>query len=157
MHRHASFAQPKIFVGSPRFKQPSSLPRHSPSKPNPIVTPMGNHHNDLLHPAFLPPCEHGRDGDMHAHAFGTLPLHLLNRLSLASQITVPNLLLFRPSFSVKWLSRCLPLPSVSICDLRSRPRFGPFPSLINSFCYSTANTYEWTPSNWEYCWISSEA
>nr|XP_019044942.1 hypothetical protein I302_06858 [Kwoniella bestiolae CBS 10118]OCF23872.1 hypothetical protein I302_06858 [Kwoniella bestiolae CBS 10118] len=27
--------------------------------------------NDLLHPSFLPPCEHGQDdGDMHAHAFG---------------------------------------------------------------------------------------
>ncbi|ODN90698.1 hypothetical protein L198_06014 [Cryptococcus wingfieldii CBS 7118] len=29
---------------------------------------------DLMHPAFLPPCEHGGDGDMHAHAFDLLSL-----------------------------------------------------------------------------------
>lgn len=54
----------------PVLFQPSSLPRISPSKDGDITATTGAGKNDLLHIAFLPPCEHGREGDMHAHAFG---------------------------------------------------------------------------------------
>nr|XP_018261725.1 uncharacterized protein I303_06168 [Kwoniella dejecticola CBS 10117]OBR83883.1 hypothetical protein I303_06168 [Kwoniella dejecticola CBS 10117] len=49
---------------------PKSLPAESPS-----ISQMQMGKNDLLHPSFLPPCEHGKDdGDMHAHAFDLLSL-----------------------------------------------------------------------------------
>ncbi|WVF67600.1 hypothetical protein IAT40_002358 [Kwoniella sp. CBS 6097] len=63
--------------------EPSSLPgagmfspkppADSPSLGQAAGTVAGK--NDLLHPSFLPPCEHGKDdGDMHAHAFDLLSL-----------------------------------------------------------------------------------
>ncbi|OCF32649.1 hypothetical protein I316_05570 [Kwoniella heveanensis BCC8398] len=56
--------------------EPSSLPGvFSPNPPadSPSLNQVGK--NDLLHPSFLPPCEHGKDdGDMHAHAFDLLSL-----------------------------------------------------------------------------------
>ncbi|WVR09397.1 hypothetical protein IAU60_006464 [Kwoniella sp. DSM 27419] len=60
----------------------SSLPGMLSPKPVSSNSPaMSNGHahgvnkNDLLHPSFLPPCEHSKDdGDMHAHAFDLLSL-----------------------------------------------------------------------------------
>ncbi|WVQ79684.1 hypothetical protein IAT38_001784 [Cryptococcus sp. DSM 104549] len=51
----------------------SALP--SFNSPRPQDSPaLGQGKNDLHHPAFLPPCEHGDAGDMHAHAFDLLSL-----------------------------------------------------------------------------------
>ncbi|KAK8854584.1 hypothetical protein IAR55_003323 [Kwoniella newhampshirensis] len=57
--------------------EPSTLPVLLSPKPtkteSPNIAQVGK--NDLIHPSFLPPCEHGRDdGDMHAHAFDLLSL-----------------------------------------------------------------------------------
>ncbi|WWC90466.1 uncharacterized protein L201_005402 [Kwoniella dendrophila CBS 6074] len=59
--------------------EPASLPGAGLLSPKSTESPsiaqiqMGK--NDLLHPSFLPPCEHGKDdGDMHAHAFDLLSL-----------------------------------------------------------------------------------
>ncbi|WVQ95176.1 hypothetical protein IAU59_002270 [Kwoniella sp. CBS 9459] len=61
--------------------EPSSLPGVFSPKPqadSPSLGQAANNgvgKNDLLHPSFLPPCEHGKDdGDMHAHAFDLLSL-----------------------------------------------------------------------------------
>jgi hypothetical protein len=65
-----SFAHSRLFDNSALQSQPSSVLRISPPKLSSASPPALARENYLLHPAFLPPCEHGRDGDMHAHAFG---------------------------------------------------------------------------------------
>lgn len=52
-----------------KLEQPANLPGiFSPKIDSPAIKQQDK--NDLIHPSFLPPCEHGDDGDMHAHAFG---------------------------------------------------------------------------------------
>ncbi|TXT08870.1 hypothetical protein VHUM_02998 [Vanrija humicola] len=48
------------------YQQPAELPVQS--------SPAANPKASLLHPSFLPPCEHGKEGEMHAHAFDLLSL-----------------------------------------------------------------------------------
>lgn len=45
---------------------PPSQPAELPAQSSPAANPKAS----LLHPSFLPPCEHGKEGEMHAHAFG---------------------------------------------------------------------------------------
>ncbi|WRT68639.1 uncharacterized protein IL334_005617 [Kwoniella shivajii] len=57
--------------------EPASLPGLLSPKTNETqsISQVQMGKNDLLHPSFLPPCEHGeKDGEMHAHAFDLLSL-----------------------------------------------------------------------------------
>ena len=90
-------------------KQPTNLPGiFSPKTDSPALIQQGK--NDLIHPSFLPPCEHGDDGDMHAHAFGKL-----------SFLTFPfeRLISFRPPLAVEW--HACPCTSTSPCTFTNRP------------------------------------
>ncbi|WWD02135.1 hypothetical protein V865_000173 [Kwoniella europaea PYCC6329] len=64
-------AEPASLPGIGLLLSPKSASNHTSN--NNVNISMGK--NDLLHPSFLPPCEHGKDdGDMHAHAFDLLSL-----------------------------------------------------------------------------------
>ncbi|OWT38170.1 hypothetical protein C362_04036 [Cryptococcus neoformans Bt1] len=86
--------------------EPTNLPGiFSPKTDSPALKQQGN--TDLIHPSFLPPCEHGDDGDMHAHAFDLLslsngtPVHVPRPLPVHSQTapqTVPSSVPSHPSY-----------------------------------------------------------
>ncbi|WWC71345.1 uncharacterized protein I206_105300 [Kwoniella pini CBS 10737] len=67
--KETPLAEPASLPGG-GLLSPKSIPSESPS-----IAQIQMSKNDLLHPSFLPPCEHGQDdGDMHAHAFDLLSL-----------------------------------------------------------------------------------
>ncbi|KAE8541833.1 hypothetical protein D1P53_002006 [Cryptococcus gattii VGV] len=86
--------------------EPANLPGiFSPKIDSPALKQQDK--NDLIHPSFLPPCEHGDDGDMHAHAFDLLslsngtPVQVSRPLPVHSQTapqTVPSSVPSHPSY-----------------------------------------------------------
>ncbi|KAL1405781.1 hypothetical protein Q8F55_007455 [Vanrija albida] len=57
-----------------RSPPPASTPSLEPAELPAQSSPAANPKASLLHPSFLPPCEHGKEGEMHAHAFDLLSL-----------------------------------------------------------------------------------